>query len=1123
MLHLILGRAGSGKTTWARRFLAEAAGAGTTEGHPRAILIVPEQYSFESERAILRGMGAEKAQGILVTSFTRLAELSFRTYGGIAGRRLTDGGRRILMRLAIDSVEDALCLYKENVRTGALVQVMLSAEAEMKMCAISPEVLAQAALQAGNEVLRQKTKDLSLIFSAYEALVQQSYLDPQDDLTRMQRHLSEHPFFVGCKVVIDSFSGFTMQECGVLRYLFQQADDVYITLCTDGLADPEEGTGLFSAVRKTAGKLIRLARENGAAVAQPVLLPSGKRFRSPDLAHLESVLFRGEMTAPEQAAEHIAVYRGENVYDEAEYVATEIRSLVMEKGYRYRDIAVIARTPEAYRGCLDVAMEKRGIPYFMDQPKAIDAEPLIHFVLSAFRVVTGGFASEAVFSYLKTGLAGLDSYAISLLENYTYIWNLNGKKWISEWTANPDGFGGEMTPQAETRLQEINAFREQAVRPLVQFEKAVADADGEQMARAVYDLLLHAGADKALPLLSARLEAAGRQEQAKDQYRLWELLMNVLDQTALVLKGTYPGAAKYADLLRMVIEAEDVSEIPQGQDEVTVGAADRMRPAGPKVVFLIGAVRGLFPLTPSASGVFSDGERRELISLGLPLGRTLEEASVEERFAAYGAAASASERLYLSWAPNGEGACYPSELVTGVKNAFLSVPEYDRYRLPQDFFADAEETAFAMAARHWEDPSAVGAALRVFFEGREGYEGRVAALSRVMTAGKVRLQEPENARALFRNGQGLSATQIETYHLCRFRYFCRFGMGIQERRQAQIGALEYGSLMHFLLERLFADHGSEAILQMTDSVLHETVAGLIREYTRLNFGGDANKTPRFLAQLHRLAGSACVLLRHVAEELSQSDFVPAYFELDVGKQTAPYRIPLPDGSAVTVVGKIDRVDIMDRDGKRYVRVVDYKTGKKEFRLSDVLYGLNLQMLIYLAALIESGGAQPAGVLYMPSVRPRVSVRRDAEASEIREAVDKELRMNGVVLGEEAVIRGMEHEAAGRYIPVSLKNGKLSGGESILSREEFECVIGAIREKIIAMAETLFSGDISPEPLLTGRRGCDYCPYFAVCGREYGDEDVEKETLKRTEVLKKLREEANPDERTEMDARATGCD
>ena len=140
MLHLVLGRAGSGKTVWARERLAQSAGTETTEGHPQSILIVPEQYSFESERAILHGMDRAAHRTYWLPALPGL-QMVFRTYGGIAGRRLTDGGRMILMRLAIDGAEDFLRLYGKNARTGEMIRLLVSAEAEMKMCAVSPETL----------------------------------------------------------------------------------------------------------------------------------------------------------------------------------------------------------------------------------------------------------------------------------------------------------------------------------------------------------------------------------------------------------------------------------------------------------------------------------------------------------------------------------------------------------------------------------------------------------------------------------------------------------------------------------------------------------------------------------------------------------------------------------------------------------------------------------------------------------------------------------------------------------------------------------------------------------------------------------------------------------------------
>ena len=125
MLELILGRAGTGKTTLLRKRLAESTA-------PKTILIVPEQYTFESERALLMEYGAETANRVQVYSFTRLAQTAFLQYGGGAGKRLTDGGRRILMTLALENCADQLTLFEKSA--DRMTDVLLNTVGEMKIC-----------------------------------------------------------------------------------------------------------------------------------------------------------------------------------------------------------------------------------------------------------------------------------------------------------------------------------------------------------------------------------------------------------------------------------------------------------------------------------------------------------------------------------------------------------------------------------------------------------------------------------------------------------------------------------------------------------------------------------------------------------------------------------------------------------------------------------------------------------------------------------------------------------------------------------------------------------------------------------------------------------------------------
>ncbi len=1104
MLHLVYGRSGSGKTHYARELMASLCRSGAGN----LLLLTPEQYSFESERAMLHLLGPKHAHNVQVLSFTRLAENVFRQYGGLAGRRLDDGGRTILMSLALEEMADTLSLFRPQAKSGEMIQLLLQSSAELKMSAVTPEQLRQAAALSGEEGLRKKAADIAGVLSAYDALVAQSYLDPLDDLTRLRECLTDHRHFSGYTVAVDSFKSFTVQELEVLRLILAQAEHVYVTLGASGAGfDEKEKNGMFSTVCRTASALCRMAKEEGVKIASPVLLEDAPRFCSPALRELERQVFRGEEPVPSADSRGITLVSARNVYEEAEYVASKIRRLVMEEGYRWREIAVIMRREEVWRGSLDIALRRWEVPCFIDHPRSVDSEPVMRFVLEAFGVVNHSFRSDEIFSLLKTGLSGLDAEEIALLENYTFLWGITGKKWLSEWKENPDGFVEKATPEQAERLDQLNALRCRVTEPLERFAAALQDADGEKAAESIYRLLMDFGLEETLPALCDRLRESGEEETAQRQLRLWDILMNILNQTALVLKGRRLDTERIARLLRLVMQAEEISSIPQQVDEITLGTADRMRPAEPKVVFLLGAVLGEFPMTPVSGGVFSEEERRELIQLGLPLSDGLEDRALEEQYLAYQAMTSPSEKLFVCWhTSTGEEVCSPSEIVEEIRAIFPQVKTESASALSPEQEACAPEAAFTLLARKWPAQDKVYETLRALFQEQQDYAGRVQALERTADQSPMAFGQKETAEELF-SSRSLSATQIETYHLCRFQYFCRYGMNAKERRPAELGSLEYGSLMHFLLERVFSRQSGAEVAALSPKELEEEILSLIDEYALACMGGAENRSARFRFQLRRLADSACIVIRHIGQELAQSRFQPACFELELkqGTKFPPLRIPTESGT-VTIGGKIDRVDLAELNGETYVRVVDYKTGAKEFKLTDVLYGMNLQMLLYLAALIENGKLRGAGILYMPAVQPLVSADRQTPPEKIEKEAEKKLKMNGLVLDDPEIITAMEEKGAGEYIPVALKNGVPAKTDFVLSEEQLEQVTGYVKSLVREMKRTLNRGDIAAAPLLVNQRGCQWCPYFPVCGREYEEKDVTKVKFSKDEALEQMKKE-----------------
>ena len=731
---------------------------------------------------------------------------------------------------------------------------------------------------------------------------------------------------------------------------------------------------------------------------------------------------------------------------------------------------------------------------------------MARFVLGAFQAVLSGYATESLLEMLKTGVSGFAPEEIAALENYAYLWRISGAPWREEFFRHPRGFGQEFTEEDRRALEELNGLRRRLVGPLERFAARTKDATGAELAQAVYLLLNAYGMEESLPAYCLALEKVGEDALAQKQLRVWDLLMEILDQMRAILGDKPVTRERFFQLLREVIAGEDVSEIPQTVDQVIFGTPEQVRQSSPRAAFLLGAVQGEFPLVPKAGGVFSDGERRELIALELPLGDPLEQRAMEERYLAYSVACAPSERLYVSWPRSADGEDKePGELVNALEGIF---PQMRPLRdLPAEYFANSREAAFSRMAARFTAGDGEAGAFRLLFEGDPEYRGRLEALERAAGQRPQRMEDAALARRLYGERPFLSPTQIEVFHQCRFQYFCRYGLRARERRPAEVDVLQYGTLMHYLFEKIFRQP-AEVRARWTEEELLGQVRGLVKAYAQENLGGLELLSGREKYRLGRLAQSACKLILHVEEELAQSRFSPEHLEwgLGAGRDQPPLRIET-GREVVTVGGTVDRIDVYQgEDGRRYVRVIDFKTGRKDFRLADVLRGLNMQMLVYLAALVENGQEFPAGVLYMPAAEPSVSVERGAGPEKVKAEEDRQLRMSGVVLSDGEIIRAMEDGAKGRFIPASLnRDGSLGRFSSALDAGQLKTVLRYSKRLIAAMAQELLEGRVDASPNLKNHSACRFCPYGPVCGQEYGEEDVTQDKTTPQEALRQMEE------------------
>lgn len=1058
MLHLVLGR---GNTDLDGAIYCRVA---RPEGRPRRFLLVPDYASHEAERALCAAGGDGVSLRAEVLSLSRLAGRVFAAAGGAAAPTLDAGGRVLVLAAALKEVSGALKVYTRPSGKPAFLESMLATIDELKTCRVSPEKLAEAG--AGSD----KLGDLSLIYGAYNALTERVAADPRDRLLRLNETLRKSGWAAGKEFYLLGFTDFTAQERELLGTLIEDAEGVTCALLCDGLDSTDP---LFEQGRKTAHHLLTMAKEAGReSEVEHLTVP---RRRTAELDHLERELFaQAPIPWPEEPGT-VSLFRADSPRSEVEWAAARLRRLAMEEGVRFRDMVVAARDFETYRPLVETVFPRYEVPVFTSAMTDILEKPVLAVVAAALDAAEGGWDTEDVFRYLKTGLTGLETDEVDRLENYAETWDIRGSKWLREWKWRPDGSFG-VCSEEDGELRELNALRERVTAPLLRW-KASRAATGREQAAALYAFLEEIELPRRLTERAEQLREKGLSQRAEEYRQLWEILCGALDQCAVILKEVPVEREEFGRLLKLVLSRYDVGTIPVSLDRVTAGELPRVSRRSCRVLCLLGADDGSIPQVPAAPGVLSEEDRELLAGMGVELSPGTAEKLAMEWTTLYKGCACPTEGLLVFYPARGSAGeeKRPSVLVSSLKKVFPKLVTHregeEPFRLtaPLPALQSGEE-------RVWE-------ALKKLPE----YADRVARMERAGELIRGRLS-PAAVEALYGRSIPMSASRLDKYKSCHFSYFMQYGLRAKARKKAGFSAPEYGTFVHYVLEHVLRAGGQT----MTEQGRRELVDRVVERYVAEELGGMEHQTPRFRYLFRRLRKTVLAVVENAAGELSRSDFRPIAFELGFGRDgELPPVTFRAEGVTVSLSGFVDRVDGWEKDGRLCLRVVDYKTGRKSFDWSDVFHGMGLQMLVYLAALEEQGkglfGKEilPAGVLYFPAREAVISGSPDMTEEAVAAAVEKELVRRGVVLDDPEVIDAMEHTDGGpyRYLPlkVSSKTGAISG-EALVSAEKLGRLNRHVKQVLRDLAGEMARGTITADPFWRGaqKNACLYCDYAAAC-------------------------------------------
>ena len=799
-----------------------------------------------------------------------------------------------------------------------------------------------------------------------------------------------------------------------------------------------------------------------------------------------------------------------SVSEECELCAGEILRLLREKNCRYRDIAIAVRGFENYRSVLESTFRRYDLPLYTTRKSDILHKALPTVLLSAYAILDNGWSYEDVFTYLKTGLGGLSREECDELENYVLLWDIKGNAWKSEkpWKQHPAGYNQSVTEESEAALSRLDALRRKAAAPLLLLEeRRKAAATAREQCRAAADFWEALHLQEQLEAHNAELRALGRMQEAEETEQLYDTAAEALEQCARILGDLPMDSGEFSRLFTLLLGEYSIGTIPVAVDRITAGDFDRMRRRHIKHLLILGSTDERLPAVSREASVFTGTERSQLRALHLSIED--EDDSLSREFGLiYNVISLPSESLWLSrpLLDTDGSETRPSFVSERIMKLFSLREEAGDLRKTR---ALSRSTAFALACGGNEE------AIDAFSEDAEAAE-TMQRLRESARIGRGQLGR-QGVRRLYGNEPWLTASRIDCFTACKFQYFLRYGLKAKPRQKAGFDPPALGTFMHYILEscaRECSEHGG--FRSYSDEALREMAGRYTEEYIHAELQDFREKSARFVYLFRRLRATVEQVVLDTAEELRRSDFEPLDFELNFSRSEDTPPLKLGQGEdGLILTGTPDRVDGWEHEGKLYLRIMDYKTGKKSFSLTDVWYGMGLQMLLYLFALGKEGEARygkpiaEAGVLYVPARDELISAPRRWTDEEILAEKSKKLKRSGLLLNDESVLNAMEHSAEGyRYLPIKLNKSGALAGDALATAEELGLLSGYIEELLGDMARELKRGSILADPWYKNENegACVLCSYYDAC---HFDENTDKRrykvTLKAPEFWDKLQE------------------
>lgn len=1122
-----------------------------------------------------------------IFSFSRLAWFFLKDKEVFQKKRLSDSGISMLLRkLLLDSKEEFI-LFRREIEKEGFIQQLTDLFKEFKAGNISVEDLeASISYQSDSPRLldqQQKIREILSIYKKYCTVVDENYIQYELLLESLANCIYETNA-ENTYLYIDGYYYFSAQELQIIQAFLHQAAKVSVILDLDKayVEGPPELTNLFHAAGSTYFQLYQFARSKNIPILHDKKIVSQTDGYQEGIIQLDNYWIQstsGSKQSPTLQLENkhfekeIEIWSCDTKQAEIFHIANSINRLIVEKGYRYKDFIILARRVEDYETILKPLFQKANLEVFYDKAEEMRHHPFTDFIDSLFRVRFNYWRYPDIMRLLRTELLIptvennedlsikqkkelLKEYrdTVDKTENILLAYGYEGNAWFqkNEWSAYrfsevDEELQSENQPLGMADANKIKVFLQSRLLPF--YKKLQAVKTGREAATVIYQFLEKNRIDEQIIFWRDAAIEDNDLEKARQHEQLWKTFILLLDEYVETLGDTPFDARTFHEILMTGFETAAYSIVPPALDEVVFSSIEGARFQPAKVAFIIGATQENLPKAHENRSLLTEEERETLQSTlqaeNKYLSLSISESTASEPFIAYQAFLAATKKLYITYPLSVDGSTRIQKISPYIarisKDLNLSIQhkaaDITDSSQPEDFIGSKVQNISQLVKLirnqfTTEDkmPFIWRNILSFLYRDKES----VKVMERIFRSLKYKnIPEqltPEIAEKLYGKNLFLSVSQLESYYLDSYSHFLQYGLRLKERQKYELSPAGAGEFYHEALEHIVRR------MAQADQLSVDTVQKIAQEILVHLFGMDkyailssSNRMKFIQEQLNETIEHLSTIiygqrsLTTFQNVKTEAIFGPPGMENELEGMV----FPLKNDRKLYLRGKIDRIDKIEKDGKQYLSVLDYKSSQHSFDFIDAYYGLAMQMITYLdiamlnADRLLASNAEPAGAFYLHVKNPLLKALNKPEEEEFKKQLLSEHKLKGLLIAETELTKIMEPDVelgeSALVLPFRYKKSGsfYSNVNDLVTREELDLLIKNNRRRIQEAGNQILSGELKMNPVkdklyIPSIQG----PYRAIS--QFDSTLAENryrrlEKLDKSKVLQKLQEEFSEEE------------